>query len=411
MKRIVILLCMVAPLTMVAQKAEKPTLAKTEKFLKEGKISEAKSMIDALVTTPTHMVDKKGLPSKDAAKTWYLHGITYFAIDSVKSGAKLAENPFNTAMESFIKAEELNKDSKNELAITDATNIMPVSRTQQMEILANYYLDQGIKKIQQDEPDYNASIVEIEKSKTVFENRLKTYGNDTLAYFVLAIAGQNAEKYDTAIAAAQQYYKKGGKGKEPYIIMYQIYSKPKENKEKALEIIREAKKALPNEEQFALIELELLIDLKKDDEAKVGLETQIAKDPSNKVLHFFLGYINTSKNNLAEARKNFEAALKLDPKYFEAQVYLAKIIGEDAKVIKRQINQLGITAADKKKKMDLDGVYVQKLKVALPYWEAAEKLNPSDEEVLNELYSIYSDLGNDAQVRRIEGRFKALGIN
>jgi tetratricopeptide (TPR) repeat protein len=396
---------------MVAQKAEKPSLSKAEKSLKEGKISDAKTMVDALVANNEHMLDKKGQPSKDAAKTWYLHGLVYFSIDTLKSEPKLAGEPFKTSMESFAKAEELNKNSKNELSITDATNIIPVSRTQQMEMLANYYLDQGIRRIQQDEPDYNASVVEIYKSKAVFENSLTTYGNDTLAYFVLAIAGQNAEKYDTAVTAAKEYYKKGGKGKEPYLIMYQIYATAKNEKEKALEVVREAKIALPNENQFSLIELELLIDLKKEDEAKAGLEAQIAKTPDNKVLHFFLGYINTGKGNLVEARKNFEAALKIDPKYFEAQVYLAKIVGEEAKVIKRQINSLGITPADKKKKMDLDGVYVQKLKVALPYWEAAEKLNPSDEEVLNELYSIYSDLGNDAQVNRIEGRFKALGIN
>jgi tetratricopeptide (TPR) repeat protein len=411
MKRVLILICLVAPLTMAAQKAEKPSLSKAEKSFKEGKISEAKTMIDGLVDNPTHMVDKKGQPSKDAAKTWYLRGLIYFGIDSLKSGAPLVDEPFKIAMESFKKADDLNKDSKNELAITDASGILPVTKTQQMEILANYYLDQGIKRIQQDEPDYSASIIEIEKSKEIFETALQKYDNDTLAYFVLAIAGQNAEKYDTAIAAAKDYYERGGKGKEPYLIMYQVYATAKGDKEKALEVIREAKKAMPNENQFALIELELLIGLKKEDEAKAGLEAQIAKNPDNKVLHFFLGYINTGKNNLVEAKKNFEDALKIDPKYFEAQVYLAKIMGEEAKVIKRQINSLGITPADKKKKMELDGVYVQKLKVALPYWEKAEKLNPSDEEVLSELYSIYSDLGNDAQVQRLEKRMKELGID
>lgn len=412
MKRVVILLCIIAPLTMVAQKAEKPSLTKAEKSFKEGKIKEAKTMIDALVVSPEQMVDKKGQPSKDAAKAWYLHGLIYFGVDSLKTEPKLAAEPFKTAMESFKKAEELNKNSKNELAITDPNGFLPIPKSQQMLVIANYYLDQGIKKIQaQDEPDYNGSIVEIYKSIAVFTNEKAKYGNDTLAYFVLAIAGQNAEKYDTAIIGVNEYYKSGGKGKEPYIILYQIYTGPKKDKAKALEIIREAKKAMPNENQFALIELELLIDLQKTDEAKAGLLTQIAKNPNNKVLHFFLGYINTSQKNLVEAKKNFEDALKLDPKYFDAQFYLAKIVGEDAKVIKRQINNLGITAADKKKKMELDGVYVQKLKVALPYWEQAEKLNPSDEEVLSELYSIYSDLGNDAQVNRIEKRMKELGFN
>ena len=74
------------------------------------------------------------------------------------------------------------------------------------------------------------------------------------------------------------------------------------------------------------------------------------------------------------------------------------------------MSTLGITPADKKKMIELDGFYVDKLKISLPEWEKAEKLNPSDQEVLDELYSIYSDLGMEPSVRRIEGRYKALGI-
>jgi hypothetical protein len=71
---------------------------------------------------------------------------------------------------------------------------------------------------------------------------------------------------------------------------------------------------------------------------------------------------------------------------------------------------LGISAADKKKKFELDAVYITKLKESLPYWEKAEKLNPSDQEVLDELYAIYSDLDMQPQMKRIEKRFKELGI-
>jgi hypothetical protein len=74
------------------------------------------------------------------------------------------------------------------------------------------------------------------------------------------------------------------------------------------------------------------------------------------------------------------------------------------------MNALGISAADKKRKFELDGIYIQKLKVALPYWEKAEKLNPSDQEVLDELYAIYIDMDNQPQVKRIEKRYKELGI-
>jgi hypothetical protein len=401
----VILILMLVPALAFAQKPVKPNLNKALSLLQEGKLGEAKDMIDAATTYEKTMND---------GKTWYYKGLIYASLDTTSNETfrALAPNALDIALESFKKADAMASGGK-EYSIIDTKNLTDVmgnTKPVQIERLANYYLDQAIKQVQLDEPDYNASIERLFKSKKVFENAMTSYSNDTLAYYVLAIAAQNAEKYDTAIQAVEAYIKKGGTAKEPYIILYQIYVGPKADKEKALAIVREAKQKLPDVPQFPLMEIELLIDLKKTAEAKTGLEDAVKKDPGNKTLHFYLGYANTALSNLAEARKNFEDALKIDSKYFDAQVYLAKIVGEDAKVIKRQINALGISPADKKKKADLDVVYVEKLRIALPHWEKAEKLNPSDEETLTELYSIYSDLGMDPQIQRVSKRMKELGI-
>jgi Flp pilus assembly protein TadD len=404
MKKVILILLLI-PAFVFAQKPVKPNVNKALSLMQEGKLGEAKDMIDAATTYEKTMGD---------GKTWYYRGLIYASLDTTSNATykALVPNALEISIQSFKKADEMALAGKEYFVNDPNDYASAINNTKpvQLERLANYYLDQAIKLVQLDEPDYLGSIAKIEKSKYVFENALTSYTNDTLAYYVLAIAGNSAEKYDTAIAAANQYIKKGGKAKEAYLILYQIYVGPKGDKEKALEVIREGKEALPNVDQFSLIEIELLIDLKKEAEAKAGLEQAISKDPNNKVLHFFLGYINLGQSKLPEAKKNFEDALKIDPKYFEAQVYLAKIVGEEAKKIKRQINSLGISPADKKKKTELDGIYVEKLKAALPQWEKAEKLNPSDEEVLNELYSIYSDLGNDAQIQRVEKRFKELGI-
>lgn len=407
MKKVILILLMI-PVIVLAQKPVKPNLNKALSLWQEGKLAEAKDMIDAATTYEKTMGD---------GKTWYYRGLIYASLDTTSNEKfkSLSPNPLQVAIESFKKADQMATGGK-EYFINDPNDIASAinnTKAIQVERLSNYYLDQGIRFVQQDEPDYLSSIDKIEKSKLVFENTMTSYSNDTLAYYVLAIAAQSAEKYDTAIAAANKVVGMGGNGdkvKESYFMLYRIYDGPKADKEKALQVIREGKKSFPGVEQFSLVEIELLMALKKEDEAKVGLEQAIVKDPNNKVLHFLMGYINTGQNNLADARKNFEDALKIDPKYFEAQRYLAKLVSEDAKIIKRQINALGITAAEKKKKMELDVVYVEKLKVALPYWVQAEKLNPSDEEVLNELYAIYSDLGNDAQIQRLEKRFKELGI-
>jgi len=74
------------------------------------------------------------------------------------------------------------------------------------------------------------------------------------------------------------------------------------------------------------------------------------------------------------------------------------------------MSNLGISAADKKKKLDLDKVLVEKLKLALPYWEKAEKLKPDDQEVLDTLSGIYVDLDMQDQIKRVEKRYKELGL-
>jgi hypothetical protein len=402
----VILILLLAPAFVFAQKPVKPNLNKALSLWQAGKLGEAKDMIDAATTYEKTMND---------GKTWYYRGLIYASLDTTSNATykALSPNPLDIAIESFKKADQLKTDGK-EYFVADPNDIASaINNTKdiQLERLANYYLDQAIKQIQLDEPNFIGSIERIEKSKQVFENAMPSYSNDTLAYYVLVLAANDAKKYDTAITAATQYFKKGGKTREVYLILYQIYEGPKDDKEKALAIIREGKKALPQVTQFSLIEIELLINMKKIDEAKVGLEQAVVKDPGNKVLHFFLGYVHTAQANYGPARKCFEDALKIDPNYFDAQFYLARLVGEDAKKIKREIRALGITAADKKKKQDLDVVYVQKLKVALPYWERAEKLNASDHEVLDELYSIYSDLGMESEIKRVEKRYKELGID
>jgi tetratricopeptide (TPR) repeat protein len=149
--------------------------------------------------------------------------------------------------------------------------------------------------------------------------------------------------------------------------------------------------------------------LNRIEEARAGLEQAIKKEPDNKILHFYLGYVNSSLGNSDAAVKSYEEALRIDPNYFDAQLLMAKEMYKPAEKIKREMASLGISAADRKKKLELDSQLVEKLKVALPYWEKAEKMNPTEMEVLDALSSIYGDLGMTAQAQRIEQRYKELG--
>ena len=392
MKRFTLFLLMLATVTVFAQKAAKPNLPKALTSWKEGKLDEAKANIDLATTYEKTMNDPK---------TWYYRGLIYGSIDTTSNEAykALAPDAFTVAMESFKKAEELNGKGK-ELFIPDAAGL-PVLKTQQMQYWAGTYINKGAALYQEED---------LENSLKAFQKAQAIQPDDTLAWFYAGFVSNGLEDYDNAIKNFQKYIDLGGKSVDAYLSIININSGPKANKEEALRVVREAKPKFPNNSDLPKVEIGLLIDLKRVDEAKTGLEAAVKKEPNNKILHFYLGYANQALNNNADAKKNYEEALRIDPQYFEAQLYLSKLIYADAAAIKKEMASLGISAADKKKKFDLDKVLVEKLKAAIPYWEKAEKLNGKDQEVLDTLYSIYTDLGMEDQAKRIEKKFKEAGI-
>lgn len=403
MKRITLLLFMFAAVTAFAQKPVKPSNPKTLKAIKDGKLDEAKTLSDLAITNEKMMND---------GETWYYRGLVYATLDTTKVEAhkNLATEPLKTAVEAFQKADKMGKAGKDYFIQGD--NLLPITKTQQVEGLANHYLQKGIDKLQE-EDDAEGSIAALEKGKYIFENALAAYSNDTLSYFVLGLAHNTAEHWDEAIAAMEKYLAKGGKSKDAYIVMYQAYNGPKEDKEKALEVIRKAKVAVPANTDFPKIEIGLLIDLNKIDDARVGLEEQIKKEPDNATYHFYLGYVNSQLGKQDAARANFNDALKLNPGYFEAQYYLANTYLIEVDKTSKEINNLGISAADNKKKPALVQKRVKESETALPFLEKAEKMKiaskDSEVELLQKLKLLYYYVADDKNLERVSKKLKALG--
>jgi tetratricopeptide (TPR) repeat protein len=390
MKRVLLILVLI-PAVLFGQKTPKPNINKALNAFKAGKLDEAKEIIDAATTYEKTM---------DNGDTWYYRGLIYAAIDTSSNEAyhSLASDALDVALASFAKAEELS-DGKTEYNIT-GDNGFPILKTQQIDIWASTYLNKGANLYQEDN---------LEGALENFEKTSRILPDDTTAYFYSGIVANSLEKYDLSLEKFKAYIEKGGTSPDAYSMMLNMLNGPLDNKEKALELVREAKQKFPNHPDFGKVEIGTLIDMGKIDEAKSGLEEAVKKEPDNKVLHFYLGYVNSSLGNSEAAVKSYEEALRVDPNYFDAQLLVAKEKYKPAEKIKKEMANLGISPADRKKKLELDKVLVEQLQIALPYWEKAEKMNPSEQEVLDALSSIYGDLGMTAQVQRIEKRYKELG--
>jgi tetratricopeptide (TPR) repeat protein len=193
-------------------------------------------------------------------------------------------------------------------------------------------------------------------------------------------------------------------------MMFGIYRDKKKDYDKALAVAQEAIKKFPDNPDFPKYELDIYIKQNKLPEAKAAMEKQVEGDPTDKESKYFLGVINSELKDYEEAKKWYQAATALDPKYFEPQLAYAELIYADAKAVKAEMNQLGITKEDQKKRFALDKVLVEKLKVSLPYFEALEKLSPDEPKVLDTLLNIYSDLDMQPGAKRIEKKMKTLGL-
>ena len=392
MKKVLFLMLMLIAVAVSAQKKQKPNINKALKSLQDGNLAEAKEMIDAATTYEKTM---------DDGKTWYYRGLIYAAIDTTESAQGLAEDAFTTAMESFAKADAMGK-AGSEYFTTMPDSPIPITKTQQLGQLANWYLNRGASLYQTDELE--GSLENFEKTQVVIPD-------DTTAYFYAGFVANSLEDHDKALENFEKYIEKGGESSDAYSLMINTYSGPKDDKEKALATAREAKEKFPENEEFPKVEIGLLIDMEKIEEAKTGLEQAVVREPDNKDYHFYLGYVNSKLEHWEEAKKNFGEALRVDPSYFDAQYYLAQIYLIDASKIMDEVKNLGISAADKRKQAELDKVLVEKYKIALPHWEKAEKLKPNDMDVLDRLRTIYYYLGDDANEKRVSQKLKALNAD
>jgi len=392
----------VLPFVAFGQKEIKPNVANAEKALKAGKIDEAKAIIDITTASQEFMVDKKGAPSKNAAKAWFLKGVIYAAIDTTKNEKfkSLAPEGFAVAKESFDKALQIDQD-KTPAFLTDAAGF-PLMNDQVNAFLAQSYFDKAIKAYQ-DDKDYKRAFDFTEKTMYFIPQDTSVLMNAGV-FFAPA-----AEEFDKAVSLIKQYHAKGGKSADSYIVLVDIFYNKKKDTQEAIKLLQEAKKANPTNKDFAQTELSIYLNDKKYDVAKQMVEASLKEDPNNNDQLYLLGRLQQEMGESENAKKTYSKVLAADPKNFDAAAMLADLYWKDAKVEKDKMSALGNSKADLAKAMELDKIYVEKLKIALPYVEACEKISPDDVNVLYSLLTIYGDLDIQASATRVKKRLKTLG--
>ncbi len=387
MKKTAIALLLLFPMAVMAQKEIKPGIGKAERALKAGKLDEAKAIIDVTVTSPDVMVDKKGSPSKNAAKAWYLKGLIYASIDTTKEEKwkSLEAEPFEVAKEAFSKSKEL--DATTESYFTDQ-NAAPMTNKSLESKLAQSYLNVSLKAYQEDK-DYKKAFKYMERVVFLIPTDTSMLMNAGV-YFA-----PSAEEYDKSIDYIRRYHEKGGRNQDAYIQLYSIYRDKKKDNEKALETAKTMIAKFPNNAEFQRYELDIYIKMGRLPEAKAIMEKNALANPTDVESRFYLGVISNEMKNPEEAKKWFNEAIKVDPNHYDSYASLADISYKEVRAIREERNEIGTAKeADIKKRQELFLKIESKLKDSVPYWEKCESLKPNEESVLYGLLSVYGDLAN-----------------
>lgn len=383
-------------------------LGSTGAFAQKGELNKAKSKYSSFATLTGGAVEK--LPelamkelgeakeaidkaaahekTKDLPETWtYLALInSEYAIINQKAGkAPEGEASYKTAGEAFLKAKGLNEGSE------DAEIKGNMERAG--SLLANYEIGNGVKAFETNS---------FEAAYTAFNNGLKYMPGDSLLTLYAGIAAQNSQKYDEAIDKFKQLIPKSA---DAYLNLSDAYLR-KGDTTSAVQYIDEAASKFPDSAKIVNQKIVLNITTGKSEKVISDIEAQMAADPKNGDLPFYLGYAY-------ESIKQPEKALAAYKKGTEAKPDDARNYGAAAAIILNQARDVynaasGIpTNKEAEYKAKLQEAYTL-ADTALPYLQKATELDAKSKGYWENMRFYYQLKGDDAKAKEITEKMNAL---
>jgi len=182
-----------------------------------------------------------------------------------------------------------------------------------------------------------------------------------------------------------------------------IYISQGEN-EKALELMKEARAANPND--MSLVRSEADIAYKMGDlEKYTSLMSEVIKsDPNNPELYYNLGVGAAQQEQTEKALEYYRKALELKPGYALAQINIAAILLRGEAAIVDEMNGLGTSAADDRRYEELKNNRKALYQEVLPLLESAIKTKTENVELVRTLMNLYSQLGQDDKFKAMKAK-------
>ncbi|WP_293916434.1 MULTISPECIES: tetratricopeptide repeat protein [unclassified Sphingobacterium] len=321
--------------------------------------------------------------TKDLAETWTYYALVNANYASINNSAEDAQK----AEEGIKKATELDTDKKNADNIKVAT-----------QILGQYNFNQGVAAWE----------------KQDFQNAYKSFdkglvylpGDTTLTYYSGLAAIQNKD-YKSAIEKYKLLIpeKTFSNHKSVLVDLPKLYLSALDTTS-ALEYASIAAKEYPTDNAAAVQNIELNLIAGNEQKIVSDIESQLAKDPTNKTLFYYLGIARSATKETDKALEAYKKAIELDPNYFEANTNAAVTI---MNLVREDINKANNDRSLKPAEYNAAVAAAKdKLKPALPYLLKLVELEPKNVDSLKYLKSYYDFVQDEAKSKEVQAKIDAL---
>ena len=367
MKRFGFMLTLVAFSASAMAQGTKVTSAASN--IKYGELAKAKDAIEEAI------VHEK---TKGQAKTWMVRGDVYKAIAESKDPAKkaLAATPTRIALDSYKKAIEL--DAKGSLRKQINTQLQMMSFT---VVNAAYEFN--------DAKDYANSLDCFEQSLAI--DSITAPGRiDSAIVYNAGLIADEAKNFDKA----RYYYntcvniRYGG---SPVLVKLANLDKNQGDTAAYMATLERGMKIYPDDCTPLLVELiNHYINNNQSDLALEYLAKAIEQESGNATFFFAQGALYDKIGKPEEAKQSYDKALEINPDYFDAWLNLGVQVYNKAIEMAKAANDI---PANKPKEYDAAiAAAFEQMNLAIPYFEKANSINPSDVYTMQALKECYYKL-------------------
>lgn len=377
MKKIKFSILIIISLSSISGFSQHSKLDEAEALKDDGKLEKAKVAIDEAC---------KHKETSDFSRTWKLKGDIYMNLLLKNNKELIDENKIQPMLEMYSKAAELGPTNQLKGEIEEAFLLY----RRVIHIRANDLFEK--EEFRESASTYDAAIKMAELIKTV----------DSTAYFNKAISADRAGDVTEAINGYSECVKINFERPRCYAILIDLYQK-QGNKEKANNLLKEAREEYPVDQSLLLAEINRAIAANEIDELVIMLKSAIKNDNSNKMLYYNLGTILTYAGKPEEAVKNFKEAIKLDIDYYDAWYQLGALslnTGADLQVAARS------ETGDKRSRL------ISRSKEwfhnAIPALEEAYRIQPNELLVMKSLLQLYKRSGYTDKAAKMQKKIDKL---